>query len=158
MYFIQIHKTVSFYHFNTLFVPPVNYFVANKNIVYLLLTKEKHLESVKWVRKEKCVFKSDTTLERWHVSELSKYLVHKMEADTKKLKAEQSRYLSSGLAVESMGHTALPGQVQGNNLLITQVTHSGSSKLKFGLRQRKMILDIQNGKDILILPCRYWTF
>jgi hypothetical protein len=45
-------------------VPPVNYFVANKNIVYLLLTKEKHLESVKWVRKEKCVFKSDTTLER----------------------------------------------------------------------------------------------
>jgi hypothetical protein len=73
-----------------------------------------------------------------------------METETKKLKAEQRRYLRSGLAVESMGHAALPGQVQGNNLLITQVTHSGSSKLKFGLRQRKMILDIQSGKEILV--------
>lgn len=78
------------------------------------------------------------------MEELSKYLVHKREADTRKLKAEQRRYLRSGLAVESMGHAAFPGQVQGNKLLVTQVTQSGASKLKFGLQQRKMILDIQN--------------
>jgi hypothetical protein len=85
-------------------------------------------------------------------------LVHKREADTKKLKAEQRRYLRSGLAVESMGHAALPGQVQGNKLLVTQMTHSGCSKRKFGLQQRKTILDIQNGKGISVLLHGYWTF
>ncbi|XP_023719458.1 sodium channel modifier 1 isoform X2 [Cryptotermes secundus] len=79
-----------------------------------------------------------------HISELSKFLVHKREADTRKLKAEHRRYLHSGLAVKSMSHAPLPGQVQGNKLFVTQVTHSGGSKLKFGLQQRKMILDIQN--------------
>lgn len=56
-----------------------------------------------------------------------------------------------------MGHAALPGQVQGNELLVAQVTHSGNSKLKFGLQQRKMILDIQNGKGISVLPHGYRT-
>jgi hypothetical protein len=81
-----------------------------------------------------------------------------MEADTKKLKAEQRRYLRSGLVVESMGHAALPGQVQGSNLLATQVTHSGSSKLNCGLRQRKMTLDIQNGKDISVITSQVLDF
>ncbi|KDR20217.1 Sodium channel modifier 1 [Zootermopsis nevadensis] len=77
-----------------------------------------------------------------HVSELSKYLLHKRELDTKKLKSEQRRYLCTGL-VESMGHRALSGEAQGNKLLITQVAYSSCSKQRLGL-QRKPILDIEN--------------
>jgi hypothetical protein len=87
------------------------------------------------------------------VTELSKYLLHKRELDTKKLKSEQRRYLCTGL-VESMGHRALSGETQGNKLLITQVAYSSCTKQRLGL-QRKTILDIQNSKDISACACGY---
>lgn len=92
-----------------------------------------------------------------YFTELSKYLVHKRESDTKKLKSEQRRHLHTGLAIESMGHRALPGEMQGNKLLTTQVAYSSCSKQRLGL-QRKTILDIQNGKVISTCACGYYIF
>lgn len=73
-----------------------------------------------------------------HVNELSRYLLHKRESEIKKLKAEQTKFLRTGMVKEPVRHGTLPATPQGSKLLVTQVPYN---KRRFGL-QRKTTLDM----------------
>ncbi|PSN45206.1 Sodium channel modifier 1 [Blattella germanica] len=73
-----------------------------------------------------------------HVNELSKYLLHKRESEMKKLKAEQTTFLRTGMVKEPTRHGALPPVPLASKLLVAHVSYNKRCR---GL-QRKATLDM----------------